>query len=115
MDANPPDDKVPPSHEEMREVEVKSKDWNAAGACNITGEMLQAGGEAMARGLHPVLAVWCHSSRLAKGLAVPIRKGKGFLCTTATMRYYSPQRAGQGYSPSVPDVDSRAAVKAAET
>ena len=53
----------------------------AAGICNISAELLKAGGEAMICGLHAVLtAVW-HSGTIPpdwkKGLVVPIWKGKG--------------------------------------
>ena len=53
----------------------------AAGICNISAELLKAGGEAMIRGLHAVLtAVW-HSGTIPpdwkKGLVVPIWKGNG--------------------------------------
>ena len=50
--------------------------------CNISAELLKAGGEAMIRGLHAVLtAVWHSGNTIPpdwkKGLVVPIWKGKG--------------------------------------
>lgn len=79
--ADPPVDETPPSLTEVREAVSKLKCGKAAGVCNISGELLKAGGEAMIHGLHAVLtAVWQSGtipSDWTKGLVVPIWKGKG--------------------------------------
>ena len=79
--ADPPVDEAPPSLTEVREAVSKLKCGKAAGVCNISGELLKAGGEAMIHGLHAVLvAVWQTGtipSDWKKGLVVPIWKGKG--------------------------------------
>ena len=55
---------------------AKLRDGKAAGICNISAELLKAGGEAMIRGLHAVLtAVWLSRTILPdwkRGLVVPI-------------------------------------------
>ncbi len=57
--ADPPVDETPPSLAEVRESVNKMKCGKAAGICNVSTEMLKAGGEDMIRGLHAVLsAVW---------------------------------------------------------
>lgn len=57
--ADPPLVDTPPSLTEVREAVSKLKCGKAAGVCNISAEMLKAGGEAMIHGLHAVLsAVW---------------------------------------------------------
>ena len=81
MDANPPIDEAAPSLEEVKEAVARLRGGKAAGICNISAELLKAGGEAMTRGLHAVLtAVW-HSGTIPpdwkRGLVVPIWKGKG--------------------------------------
>ncbi|KAG0713018.1 X-linked retinitis pigmentosa GTPase regulator-interacting protein 1 [Chionoecetes opilio] len=59
VDADPPIDETAPSLDEVREAVAKLKGGKAAGVCNISAELLKAGGEAMIRGLHAVLtAVW---------------------------------------------------------
>ena len=49
--------KAPP----FREAVAKLRSGNAAGICNISAELVKAGGEAMIRGLHAVLTVVWHS------------------------------------------------------
>ena len=79
--AVPPVDESPPSLAEVREAVNKLKSGKAAGVCNISAEMLKAGGEAMIQGLHAVLcAVWRSGTippDWKRGLVVPIWKGKG--------------------------------------
>ena len=81
LDDDPPIDEAAPSIGDVKEVVAKLTGGKAAGVCNISVELLRAGGEAMIRGLHVVFtAVW-HSGTIPpewkKGLVVPIWKGKG--------------------------------------
>ncbi|KAG0718569.1 Sphingomyelin phosphodiesterase 3 [Chionoecetes opilio] len=63
VDADPPIDESAPSLDEVREAVAKLRGGKAAGVCNISAELLKAGGEAMIRGLHAVLtAVWQQSA-----------------------------------------------------
>ena len=56
---DPPISEDPPSLTSVREVISKLKSGKAAGVCGIPAELLKAGGEPMARGLHAVLsAIW---------------------------------------------------------
>ena len=59
----------------------KLRAGKAAGVCNISAEMLKAGGEAMIQGLHAVVtAVWQTGvipPDWKRGLVAPIWKGKG--------------------------------------
>ncbi len=79
--ADPPVDEIPPSLAEMREAVNKLKGGKAAGVCNISAEMLKAGGEAMIHSLHAVLTPVWQSGTIPcdwkRGLVVPIWKGKG--------------------------------------
>ena len=81
MTADPPVNEAPPSLAEVREAVNKLKWGKAAGICNISAEMLKAGGETMIHGLHAVLcAVWRTGTippDWKRGLVVPIWKGKG--------------------------------------
>ncbi|KAG0711895.1 LINE-1 retrotransposable element ORF2 protein [Chionoecetes opilio] len=81
VDADPPIDKTAPSLDEVREAVAKLRGGKAAGVCNISAELLKAGGEAMIRGLHAVLtAVWQSGTiphDWKRGLVVPIWQGKG--------------------------------------
>ncbi|KAG0723224.1 putative protein in type-1 retrotransposable element R1DM [Chionoecetes opilio] len=81
VDADPPIDETAPSLDKVREAVAKLKGGKAAGVCNISAELLKAGGEAMIRGLHAVLtAVWQSGTippDWKRGLVVPIWKGKG--------------------------------------
>ncbi|KAG0715480.1 Craniofacial development protein 2 [Chionoecetes opilio] len=81
VDADPPIDETAPSLDEVREAVAKLRGGKAAGVCNISAELLKAGGEAMIRGLHSVLtAVWQSGTippDWKRGLVVPIWKGKG--------------------------------------
>ncbi|KAG0720925.1 LINE-1 retrotransposable element ORF2 protein [Chionoecetes opilio] len=67
--------------DEVREAVAKLRGGKAAGVCNISAELLKAGGEAMIRGLHAVLAAVWQSGTIPpdwkRGLVVPIWKGKG--------------------------------------
>ena len=78
---DPPINEAPPSLDEVREAVSKLKGRKAAGVCNISVELLKAGGEAMIHGLHAVLTVVWHSCIIPpdwkRGLVVPIWKGKG--------------------------------------
>ena len=80
-EANPPIDEAPPSLDEVREAVARLRGGKAPGVCNISAELLKAGGEAMTRGLHAVLtAVWQSGTippDWKRGLVVPIWKGKG--------------------------------------
>ena len=64
LDADPPIDETAPSIGDVKEAVAKLRGGKAAGICNISAELLKAGGEAMIRGLHAVLtAVW-HSGTI---------------------------------------------------
>ena len=59
LDADPPIDETAPSISDVKEAVAKLGGGKAPGICNISAELLKAGGEAMIRGLHAVLtAVW---------------------------------------------------------
>ena len=83
LDADPPIDENAPSIGDVKEAVAKLRGGKAAaGICNMSAELLKAGGEAMTRGLHAVLtAVWHSGNTIPpdwkKGLVVPIWKGKG--------------------------------------
>ncbi|KAG0730476.1 Transposon TX1 uncharacterized protein [Chionoecetes opilio] len=81
VDADPPIDESAPSLDEVREAVAKLKGGKAAGVCNISAELLKAGGEAMIHGLHAVLTAVRQSGTIPpawkRGLVVPIWKGKG--------------------------------------
>ncbi len=80
LTADPPVDETPPSLAEVREAVNKLKCGKAAGICNVSAEMLKAGGESMIRGLHAVLSAIWQSGTLPpdwkRGLVVSIWKGK---------------------------------------
>ncbi len=80
-DADPPIDENPPYPDEVRETIAKLRGGKAPGICNISAEMLKAGGEAMIHGLHAVVsAMWqsgINPPDWKRGLVVPIWKGKG--------------------------------------
>ena len=81
MDADPPINEAAPSIDKVKKAVAKLRDGKAAGICNISAELLKAGGEAMIRGLHAVLtAVW-HSGTIPpdwkRGLVISIWKGNG--------------------------------------
>ena len=58
-DADPSVNEAAPSIDEVKEAVAKLRGRNAADICNISAELLKAGGEAMIHGLHAVLnAVW---------------------------------------------------------
>ena len=62
LEADPPINETAPSIDDVKEPVAKLRGGKAAGICNISAELLKAGGEAMIHGLHAVLtAVW-HSS-----------------------------------------------------
>ena len=69
------------SIEEVKVVVAKLRGGKAAGICNMSAELLKAGGEAMICGLHAVLTVVWHSGTIPpdwrRGLVVPIWKDKG--------------------------------------
>ena len=71
----------PPTLTEVREAISKLKRGKAAGFCGIPAELLKSGGDAMARGLHTVLAAIWQSGTippdLLKGVVIPLWKGKG--------------------------------------
>ena len=76
LDNDLPIDKTAPSIGDVKEAVAKLRGGKAAGVCNLSEELLKAGGEAMISGLHAVLtAVW-HSGTIPpdskKGLVVPI-------------------------------------------
>ena len=81
LDADPPINEATPSLEEVKEAVDRLRGGKAPGVCNISAELLKAGGEAMIRGLHAVLtAVWQTGTvppDWKRGLVVPIWKGKG--------------------------------------
>ena len=78
---DPPISEDPPSLTEVRGAISKLKSGKAAGICGIPAELLKAGGEPMARGLHAVLAaIWQSGSvppDLLRGVVIPLWKGKG--------------------------------------
>ena len=55
LDADPPADETAPSIDDVKEAVAKLRCGKVAGVCNISVELLKAGGEAMTRGLHAVL------------------------------------------------------------
>ena len=62
LDADPLIDKTAPSIH-VKEAVAKLRGGKAAGICNISAELLKAGGEATIRGLHAVLTtVWLSST-----------------------------------------------------
>ncbi len=59
LDADPPIDKATPSLDEVRKAVADLREEKAPGSCNISVELLKAGGEAMIHGLYAVLtAMW---------------------------------------------------------
>ena len=64
LDADPPINEATPSIDRVKEAVAKLKDGKAAGICNISVELLKAGGEAMIRELHAVLTVVWHSDTI---------------------------------------------------
>ncbi|KAG0729261.1 Retrovirus-related Pol polyprotein from type-2 retrotransposable element R2DM [Chionoecetes opilio] len=87
VDADPPIDETAPSLDEVREAVAKLKGGKAAGVCNISSELLKAGGEAMIRGLHAVLtAVWQSGKVLAHLLLTRIR--------SHLVKHQRPQQSG---------------------
>ena len=95
---------------------------SAAGICNISAELLKAGGEAMIRGLHAVLtAVWHSGNTLPpdwkKGLVVPIWKGKGDRqdCSNYLPWNNAAQRTRLGSCPFAADADPHSPAEASET
>ena len=63
LDADPPIDKTTPSVD-VKEAVAKFIGGKADGICNISAELLEAGGEGMIHGLHTLLtAVW-HSGTI---------------------------------------------------
>ena len=81
LDADPPINEATPSLDEVKEAVDRLRGGKAPGVCNVSAELLKAGGEAMIRGLHAVLtAVWQTGTvppDWKRGLVVPIWKGKG--------------------------------------
>ena len=57
LNADPPIDETAPSIGDVKKAVAKLRSGKAAGICNISAELPKAGGEAMIRGLHAVLAV----------------------------------------------------------
>ena len=80
-DPIPPISEAGPSLKETRDAIAKLKGGKAAGVCGISAELLIAGGDAVAAGLHAVIcAVWTFRViplDWRKGIIVPIWKGKG--------------------------------------
>ena len=54
MDVDPPIEETAPSFDDVKEAVAKLMSGKVAGVCNISAELLKAGGEAMIRGLHAV-------------------------------------------------------------
>ena len=54
LDADPPIGETAPSIGDVKQAVAKLSGEKAAGICNISAELLKAGGEAMIRGLHAV-------------------------------------------------------------
>ena len=64
LDADPPIDENAPSIGDVKEAVAKLRGGKAAaGICNMSAELLKAGGEAMTRGLHAVLTACCMAFR----------------------------------------------------
>ena len=61
MDADPSINEAAPS---IDEVMCKLRGGKAASICNISAELLKAGGEAMIRGLHAILTAIWHSGTI---------------------------------------------------
>ena len=80
MDADPPINEAAPSLDEVKEAVARLRGGKAAGICDISMELIKAGGEAMTCGLPAVLpAVWHSSTIPPDWLVVPLWKGKGNL------------------------------------
>ena len=81
LDADPPIDETAPSIGDVKKAVAKLRGGKVASICNISVELLKAGGEAMICGLHAVLTAAWHSGTIPpdwkKRLIVPIWKGKG--------------------------------------
>ena len=75
MDADLPINQAAPSIDEVKEAVEKLTDGKATGICNLSAELLKAGGEAMIHGLHAVLTTVWHSGTILpdwkKGLGHP--------------------------------------------
>ena len=81
LDVDPPIDETAPSIGDVKEaVAAKLRGGKAAaGICNISAELLKAGGEAMILGLDAVLtsvAFRYHSSLLEEGVGRPCLEGE---------------------------------------
>ena len=55
LNADPPSEETAPSIEDVKRPVAKLRGGKAAGVCNISAELLKAGGEAMICGLHAIL------------------------------------------------------------
>ena len=81
MNADSPINEVPPSIDEVEDALAKLRLGKAAGICNISAELLKAGGKAMIHGLHAVLTAIWHLGIIPpdwkRGLVIPIWNGKG--------------------------------------
>lgn len=64
VDADPPIDERPPTLVAIREAMAKLRSGKSPGICNISAELLRAGGEAMISGLQAVLTVVWHSDTI---------------------------------------------------
>ena len=88
LNADPPIDVTAPSIDDVKEAVAKLRGGKAAGICNISEELLKAGGEAMIRGLHAVFtAVW-HSGTITlagrRGWSSLSGRGKGSVNNATT-------------------------------
>ena len=112
LDADPPIDETAPSIDDINEAVANS-------ICNISAELLRAGGEAMIRGLHVVLTVVWYSGKIPSdwknGLVVPIWKGKvGPSGWQQLPRHNIAQRLTQGACPFAVDADPQSPVETPE-
>ena len=80
LNADQPINEAPPSLDKVREAVVMLRRGKAAGICNITLELVKAGGNTMICGLHTVLSTMWRSGAIPpdwkRGLVIPVWKGK---------------------------------------
>ena len=120
LDADPPFDETAPSIGDVKEAVAKLRGGKAAGICNISVELLKAGGDAMIHGLHAVVtAVW-HSDTIPpdwkKGVGCPNLEGeRGPSRLQQLLWNNTAQHTRQGACPFAADADPHLPAEASET
>ena len=84
---DPPISEDAPSLTEVRWTISKMKSGKAAGICGIPAELLKAGGEPMARGLHVVLAAIWRSGTVPPDLLVTAATTEASHCSVYQARF----------------------------